>query len=86
VFHIQAFIDALRLVGYPDLAKEIAAQWTVHGAHQNPDDRLQDRAVISVHDQVSVSEIVAVIDAIHGAKRRLGSDEVHAFHVTFATR
>lgn len=73
-------------VGYPDLTKEIATQWATHGTHQNPDDRLQDRAVISVHDQAPFSEIVAVIDAIYGTKRKLGGNEIPAFNVTFATQ
>lgn len=73
-------------VGYPDLAKEIAAQWAAHGTHQNSDDRLQDRAVIAVHDRAPFSEIVAVIDAIYGAKRKLGDHEIPAFNVTFATQ
>ena len=71
---------------YPDLAKAIEEQWKLYGTHQNADDRVQDRAVLSVDNRAPFSEIVAVIDAIYGSKRKLGDSDVNAFAVTFATR
>ena len=73
-------------VRYPDLAKEIEEQWKKLGSHQNPDDKVQDQAVLSVDNRAPFSEVVAVIDAIYAPKRRFNGEEVNAFNVTFATR
>lgn len=73
-------------VRYPDLAKAVAEQWKLHGAHQNADDKVQDQAIVSVDNRAPFSEVVAVIDAIYHPKRPFHGEEINAFNVTFATR
>lgn len=75
-----------REIRYPALAEAITDQWQKLGTHQNPDDKKQDQAVVSVDNRTPFSEIVAVIDAIYAPKRKFGDGEVSAFNVTFATR
>ncbi|MCL2825250.1 MAG: biopolymer transporter ExbD [Polyangiaceae bacterium] len=73
---------------YPDLAKKIAEEWAANGSHKNADDSKRDQAIISVDNRTPFSDIVAVIDAIYGTKRKLGTDgrDVNAFNVTFSAR
>ena len=73
-------------VRYPDLANAISEQWQKLGTHQNPDDKKQDQAVLSVDNRTPFSEVVAVIDAIYTPKRPFQDAEVNAFNVTFAAQ
>jgi biopolymer transport protein ExbD len=76
---------------YDDLAAKIAAEWTVHGGHTDPSDRTQDRCVLHTANDVPFREIVAVMDAVHHAKREYNTDSGRkrhqpAFNLAFAAR
>jgi biopolymer transport protein ExbD len=73
---------------YPALAERIAAEWKSNGTHRAPTDSKLDRAVLHTDNATPFSELVAVIDAVHGAKRvfQVGpkSESISAFNLTFA--
>lgn len=66
---------------YPALAEKLAEEWRNHGAHRNPGDRKQDRAVLHTQNSLEFGELIAVVDAVSATKRLA---DVPAFNVTFA--
>lgn len=73
---------------YPALAERIAAEWKSNGTHRAPTDGNLDRAVLHTDNTTPFSDLVAVIDAIHEAKRvfQIGPkvESIAAFNLTFA--
>lgn len=73
---------------YPALAERIAAEWKSGGTHRAPTDNRRDRAVLHTDNTAPFSELVAVIDAVHEAKRDLQigtkSELIPAFNLAFA--
>ncbi len=73
---------------YPALAERIAAEWKSNGTHRAPTDSKLDRAVLHTDNATPFSDLVAVIDAVHEAKRvfQFGpkAESIAAFNLTFA--
>jgi biopolymer transport protein ExbD len=70
---------------YGDLGTRIREEWRTNGSHRDPSDRRFDQAVLHTGDKLPFGDIVAIIDAIHAAKRQAGAlPEVPAFNVVFA--
>jgi biopolymer transport protein ExbD len=73
---------------YPALAERIAAEWKSNGVHRAPVDAKLDRAVLHTDNTTPFSDLVAVIDAVHEAKRafQVGpkTETIAAFNLTFA--
>jgi biopolymer transport protein ExbD len=78
--------DTLR---YPELERAAAAGWATHGSHRGASDAAQDRAVLHTPNSLEFREMTAVLDALHGPKRVLGSATssrpIPAFAVALAT-
>jgi biopolymer transport protein ExbD len=75
-------------IRYPALAGRIATEWQSNGMHRAPIDSKRDRAVLHTDNVTPFSDLIAVIDAVHEAKRpyQIGSkaESVPAFNLTFA--
>jgi biopolymer transport protein ExbD len=75
---------------YPDLAEQIDKEWKLHGGHQDPSDHKLDRAVLHTENTLPFREMVAVMDAVHSAKRTMAlrSEErnVSAFALAFSAK
>jgi hypothetical protein len=71
-------------VGGADLATQVVAQWEKSGSHRAAKDLARDRAVLHAGNTAAFEEIVAAMDAIHAAERRLARGSVAAFDVVFA--
>lgn len=73
---------------YPALAERIATEWRASGTHRAATDPKRDRAVLHTDNATPFSDLVAVIDAVHEAKRDLQigpkSESIPAFNLTFA--
>jgi len=73
---------------YPALAERIATEWKANGTHRAATDNQVDRAVLHTDNTTPFSDLVAVIDAVHWAKRtfQIGSkpERIPAFNLTFA--
>lgn len=54
---------------FPALAERIAAEWISNGAQRAPTDPKLDRAVLHLDKTIPFAELVAVMDAVHSAKR-----------------
>jgi biopolymer transport protein ExbD len=75
-------------IQYPALAGRIATEWQSNGSHRAPTDGKRDRAVLHTDNAAPFSDLIAVIDAVHEAKRpyTFGSktESAPAFNLTFA--
>lgn len=73
---------------YSDLAKQVTDEWGKNGAHRSPTDPKRDQAVLHTDNTTPFQDIVAVIDAIYAAQRKVTvaglEKDVPAFNVTFA--
>ena len=74
---------------YPELAKTVSEEWSLRGEHRRAADPSFDQAVLHTDDSKNFAQVIAVIDAIHSARRDAlaanGSKQsVAAFNVTFA--
>lgn len=73
-----------------DLAAQIEKEWKLHGSHQDPSDRAQDRCVLHTDNSLPFKQMVAVMDAVHSARRKLavGEEEasIPALSLAFASR
>jgi biopolymer transport protein ExbD len=69
---------------YADLGDALDKEWKAHGVHQSIGDPTPDRAVLHSANATEYAEIVAVLDALHGTKRAVGSQIMPAFAVAFA--
>jgi biopolymer transport protein ExbD len=79
-----AIPDREAAVTYPDLAKQVVAEWGRRGSHRAETDRARDRAVLHAGNAAPFEEIVAAMDAIHAAEKTVGRRSVPAFDVVFA--
>jgi biopolymer transport protein ExbD len=75
--------------GYPDLAAALSDEWKRRGGHQDPSDPNRDRCVFHSDNAMSFREMVAVMDAIHAARRQFVDangqrSEVPAFDIALA--
>jgi hypothetical protein len=70
------------------LAERVVAEWNSNGAHRAPTDSKRDRAVLHTDNATPFSDLVAVIDAVHAAKRvfQIGpkAESIPAFSLMFA--
>lgn len=74
-----------------DLERAIAGLWQAHGEHRDPHDRVLDRCVFHSPDSMPFAEMVAIMDAIYGAKREISlpgreRQRVPAFQLALAAR
>ncbi len=69
---------------YVELGDALGKEWKAHGVHQSIGDPTPDRAVLHSGNATEYAEIVAVLDALHGTKRSVGSEKMPAFAVAFA--
>lgn len=73
---------------FPALAERIAAEWISYGTHRAATDPKLDRAVLHSDNTIPFAELVAVMDAVHSAKRTFThaakSESVAAFSLSFA--
>jgi biopolymer transport protein ExbD len=85
----QAVVDSIEVPQYGELAARIASEWKTKGLHTSETDRAFDQAVLHTDNRTEFRNIIAVIDAIYGARRTLVTgakrESVPAFNVTFAT-
>ena len=65
---------------FPSLSDAISRAWQAQGQHRSPADPKLDRAVLHVQNDLSFSDIVAVLDALQAPRR----DKHSAFDVAFA--
>ncbi|HHH30284.1 MAG TPA: biopolymer transporter [Polyangiaceae bacterium] len=70
---------------YDDLVDAIVEQWKIHGGHVDPSDRQRDRAVLHTANTLPFRDMVAVMDAIHEAKREIDMDGKRQKVPVFAT-
>jgi len=56
---------------YDDLGDAIVEQWKIHGGHTDPSDRERDRCVLHTPNDLPFKAMVAVMDAVHQAKRKV---------------
>jgi biopolymer transport protein ExbD len=76
---------------YDDLADVIVKEWQRHGGHQDASDHTLDRCVFHPDNAMPFSEMVAVMDAVHHAKREIARadgtrERLPAFQIAFASR
>jgi biopolymer transport protein ExbD len=76
---------------YDDLAKTIADEWRERGGHRDAADRTPDRCVLHTENSAAFREIVAMLDAIHEAKRDVVDPNgerrrMSVFQMAFAAR
>jgi biopolymer transport protein ExbD len=76
---------------YDDLAALVTREWKRNGGHQDPSDHHQDLCVLHTDNDMPFSEMVAVMDAVHDAKREMvmaGNErrKVSAFGIALASR
>lgn len=72
---------------FPTLARKVTEEWRANGAHRDASDARMDHVVLHCDDRAPYGEIIAVIDAVHQAKRRFpggGATDYPAMNVTFA--
>ena len=73
---------------FPGLAERIAAEWISNGTHRAPTDPKLDRAVLHSDNTIPFAELVAVMDAVHSAKRTFThasrTESASAFSLSFA--
>ncbi|MCH2108298.1 MAG: biopolymer transporter ExbD [Polyangiaceae bacterium] len=77
-------------VTFPELAKKIGKQWTDHGSHRAAADKKFDRAILHTDNNTEFGVVIAVLDAVYTPQREFlvgnKTEEVPAFHVTFAAK
>jgi biopolymer transport protein ExbD len=74
-----------RAVRFPELEREVAAEWASKGQHKDPADLKTDRAVLHSSNEAPYSTMAAMLDAMSVADRRLKSGEhVPAFSTVLA--
>jgi biopolymer transport protein ExbD len=76
---------------YDDLADRIVEEWKRHGGHQDVSDVHVDRCVFHAENTMPFREMVAVMDAVHHAKREIAAADgtrhvLPAFQIAFASR
>lgn len=75
---------------YDDLGDAIVEQWKIHGGHTDPSDRERDRCVLHTQNSLPFRDMVAVMDAVHEAKREVDlrgkRQKVPAFVTALASR
>lgn len=54
---------------YDELGELLAREWEKQGSHRDPSDMTRDLAVLHTENALPFAEMVAVMDAIHHAKR-----------------
>lgn len=73
---------------YPALSRALSEEWERHGTHRAAADPRQDQVVLHTSNALAFEEVVAVMDALHAAKRRHEaggpSTEISAFALSFA--
>jgi biopolymer transport protein ExbD len=73
---------------YPALAEKVEQEWKSQGSHRSMSDEKFDRAVLHTDNTSPFADVIAVIDAVHAAKREVNVghkvDKFPAFNVTFA--
>ncbi|MEQ9322912.1 MAG: biopolymer transporter ExbD [Polyangiaceae bacterium] len=75
---------------YDELGDAIVEQWKIHGGHTDPSDRERDRCVLHTDNSLPFRDMVAVMDAVHEAKREVDMrgkrQKVPAFATALASR
>jgi biopolymer transport protein ExbD len=75
-------LNGMRQIRYPDLATRIQTEWQASGSHRDSADPKRDLAVLHAPNAERFGELVAVMDAVHSARRVATHDP--AFTVSFA--
>ena len=77
-----------KLLSFPELAREIEADWKVNGSHRDPSDKKFDTCILHTDNETPYYQVIAVIDAIYGTQRPFAmgakTEQVPAFNVTFS--
>ena len=80
--------NSAKLLSFPELAREIEADWKVNGSHRDPSDKKFDTAILHTDNETPYFQVIAVIDAIYGTHRPFATgaktEQVPAFNVTFS--
>jgi biopolymer transport protein ExbD len=75
---------------YDELGELLTREWEKQGGHRDPSDMTRDLAVLHTENALPFAEMVAVMDAIHHAKREVvvagERHKVPAFGMSLASR
>lgn len=78
------------ILRYPDLAKKIEQEWNQNGSHRDPSDKKLDQAIMHTDNRTPFKEVIAVLDALYGTKRKVklpdGEKDLPVFNMTFSVR